>query len=112
MNEPHDADLQDTFEINKLGELYKRVIRGIREYDNDKWIFFEPRSFGVNFGIPSFLKKVEDVRSGEPRLVYAPHMYPPLIHENVPYGSVDRKSVSMWSRNRSIEVDINSSPLH
>ena len=111
MNEPHDADLQDTFEINKLGELYKRVIRGIREYDNDKWIFFEPRSFGVNFGIPSFLKKVEDVRSGEPRLVYAPHMYPPLIHENVPYGSVDRKSVSMWSQNRSIEVDLHKAPL-
>ena len=29
MNEPHDADLQDTFEINKLGELYKRVIEAL-----------------------------------------------------------------------------------
>ena len=111
MNEPHNADLTSKFEKKNLYELYQRLIKGIREHDNEKWIFFEPRSFGINFGLPSHLDKVEDVRSGSSRLVYAPHFYPPLIHENVPYGSGDRKTVSMWSKSRAKELDLQKIPL-
>ena len=111
MNEPHNADLSSAFEKRDLHGLYKRLIEGIREHDNDKWIFFEPRSFGVNFGVASDLKKVVDVRSGPSRLVYAPHMYPPLIHDNVPYGGVDRKTVSNWSLRRAEELDLHEAPL-
>ena len=111
MNEPHHPDIASSFEKKYLNDFYKRIIRGIREIDNDKWIFFEPSAFGVNFGRSSKLEKVQDVRSGEPRIVYAPHMYPILMHESVPYSSIDRKQVSVWSKNRSKEVELHRAPL-
>ena len=111
MNEPHHPNLTPYFEHRYLGGFYKRLIKGIRELDNDKYIFFEPRSFSVNFGLPSGLKKVEDIRRGESRIVYSPHLYPVFIHEDVPYGSADKRQVSMWSRNRSREANLHEAPL-
>ena len=111
MNEPHHPNLTRVFEKKYLGKMYKRLIKGIREVDNDKWIFFEPRSFGVNFGFPSHLKRVKDERTGPQRLVYAPHIYPILLHEKVPYNSLDRKNMQMWSYYRSREAERHQTPL-
>tara|TARA_Y100001954_G_scaffold231711_1_gene281646 strand:- start:5700 stop:7499 length:1800 start_codon:yes stop_codon:yes gene_type:complete len=104
MNEPHSGDISPFFEAKRLKDFYNRVIKGIRKIDKDKYLFIEPRSFGVNFGMPSFLPKIKDPRPGPAKIVYAPHIYPLLIHEDVPYGSVDRRSVARWSKNRTMEI--------
>ena len=112
MNEPHASDITANFESNWLQKFYERVIAGIREKDNDKWIFFEPRSFGVNFGIPSYLGKVSDVREGEQRLVYAPHEYPLSLHEgDKPYNVFDRRNIIDWSKNRAKELNLHETPF-
>ena len=54
--------------------------------------------------MPSFLPKIKDPRPGPAKIVYAPHIYPLLIHEDIPYGAVDRRSVSRWSINRTMEI--------
>ncbi|MEE2743477.1 MAG: cellulase family glycosylhydrolase, partial [Bdellovibrionota bacterium] len=104
MNEPHSGDISPFFEAKRLKDFYNRVIKGIRKIDKEKYLFIEPRSFGVNFGMPSFLPKIKDPRPGPARIVYAPHIYPLLIHEDIPYGAVDRRSVSRWSMNRTMEI--------
>ena len=111
MNEPHASNFTRSFEKKSLGPMYERLIKGIREVDQDKWIFFEPRSLGVNFGFKSHLKRVYDPRKGEQRLAYAPHIYPILLHENISYNSLDRKNVSMWSHARTKEVELHQTPL-
>jgi len=113
MNEPNFmSDLTGNFESNTLHSFYERIIAGIREVDSEKWIFFEPRSFLINFGFPSYLEPLADPKEGSKRLVYAPHEYPMLLHEGtVSYNVLDRRNMIDWSRNRSSELNSHGTPL-
>lgn len=120
MNEPHGGDLWKTmidgsFEREWLKSFYDRVIARVREVDNDAYIFLDPKSFLVNQGLASTLPPLSDPRSGEPRLVYAPHMYPAMVAINEPvtqsYSDFDRWQMSKWNRNRTDELNANGMPL-
>lgn len=80
MNEPFGGSLQSiAFEPTVLIATYQAVINKIREVDNDHWIFVEPSAFPVSEGLPTTLPKPKDPRSGDPRIVYSPHLYPPTL---------------------------------
>lgn len=102
MNEPFGGSLQGAdFEAGPLAELYRRSTARIRESDQDTWIFVEGQAVGVNWGLPSHLPHLEDPREGEPRIVYAPHMYALPMDLGQPYeGDARRRidaSVDAWS---------------
>lgn len=115
MNEPHAGDLTKalgfTFEGSWLIGLYDRLIPAIRAVDPDKWIAFEPQSLAVNFGVRSRLPFVNDARDGDRKLVYAPHMYPFLLHEGVAYNLTDQLQMRDWNRNRTRELNLQQTPL-
>jgi len=76
LNEPSNGTANlFTFEREKLGALYSKVIAAIREIDNDSWIFVAPQSATTNSGLPSFMGPIADTREHEPRIGYAPHYY-------------------------------------
>lgn len=80
MNEPYGGSLQSiAFEPTVLLSTYQAAINKIREVDNDHWILVEPSSFPVTQGLPTTLPKPKDPRKGEPRIAYAPHLYPPTL---------------------------------
>lgn len=88
MNEPFGGSLQGIiFEPTVLLATYQAVINKIRQVDNDHWIFVEPSSFPVTQGLPTSLPKPHDPRKGEPRIVYAPHLYPPTLTMDVSNAS-------------------------
>lgn len=115
MNEPHAGNLVRaatfTFEPTWLKGLYDRLIPALREVDEDKWLFYEPQSLAVNFGMPSRLPPINDAREGEKRLVYAPHMYPFGLHEGIPYNLVDKQQMRDWNRHRVVELNAHQVPL-
>lgn len=115
MNEPHGGDLVKTmfgeFEKKQLAPFYNRLIKGIREVDQDKWIFFEPRSFGVNFGLESYLPKIDDQRNGQPRIQYAPHCYP-LFMEQSKYDGNSKKQLLEWEKRRNVELKKQNTGMH
>ncbi len=115
MNEPYPGGLPAAitrdFEPTQLKAMYDRLIPAIRELDNDKWIFYEPQSLGINFGFPSRLPPIEDHRNGEKRLAYAPHAYPMTLHEGVPYNLSDKMNMRDWNQNRVNELNSHQVPL-
>lgn len=115
MNEPHAGDLVKaatfTFEPTWLKAMYDRLIPALRSIDEDKWIFFEPQSLAVNFGLASKLPKIEDTREGEARLAYAPHVYPFTLHEGVAYNLLDKQQMRDWNRHRTEELNLQQVPL-
>ncbi|WP_137937962.1 cellulase family glycosylhydrolase [Chitinivorax sp. B] len=115
MNEPHAGDLgkaiSGEFQRNWLADFYRRLIPKLRQIEPDKYLFFEPQAFGINFGFPAALPKVEDVRGGEPRLVYSPHIYPVFQHEGMKYNDIDRKQMRDWSKYRAAEMDLHGTPM-
>lgn len=114
MNEPFpgfiDA-LNGGFGANELPAFYNRLIPAMREVDQDKWLFIEPQSFGVTFGMLSTLPVIEDTRAGAARLAYAPHLYPLSTHEGTGYGSIDKTGMQMWNHERTKEVNAQQAPL-
>lgn len=77
MNEPWGGSIQGAaFETGPLARLYQRCIDQIRSVDTDGWVFVEPQAVGINWGLPSSLPALDDPRSGEDRIGYAPHLYP------------------------------------
>jgi endoglycosylceramidase len=114
MNEPHGGDLvktlNGTFEKTWLIDFYNRLIPAIRNLDPDKYIFFEPRSLGVNFGQPSGLPKVNDTRSPQ-KLVYAPHIYPLGTDISGAYVDLDRQQMEEWRANRLKEIKLHGTPV-
>jgi len=103
MNEPWGGDpvrvLNGEFERKDLAQFTQRMINAIREVDQEKYIFFEPLPAPVTFGFPTYLPRMEDTRASR-RLVYAPHLYPLLLHENNDYSGLDRKNLRDWERER------------
>ncbi|OQX33177.1 MAG: hypothetical protein B0D91_14995 [Oceanospirillales bacterium LUC14_002_19_P2] len=93
MNEPYGGTyVWPGFETFQLQPFYERVINRIRTVDQDTWLFIEPQALGINFGVASTLGVIDDPREGEERLVYAPHFYPPFLHEGGAYSDVDKWS--------------------
>ncbi|MDB5227516.1 MAG: hypothetical protein JWN78_1709 [Bacteroidota bacterium] len=115
MNEPYAGDLVNNlngnFELGQLRDFYKRLITAIRTVDNDKYLFFEPTSLGVNNGLASALQKVSDTRS-IPHLAYAPHCYP-LFVEAVPgpYDAPAHDQLISWETQRTREMKKYNCPL-
>ncbi len=116
MNEPHGGKvirtLSGKFEKKELHAFYKRVIGSIRTADTTRYIFFEPRSFGVNFGMKSHLPKVEDaIPSGTNKLVYAPHLYLAFVDIGGNYSKKYQKKLVKWYRNRLREAAMHQTPI-
>ncbi len=87
---------------NELTPFYDRVIAGIREVDQDSWMFFEPRYGAPANGHPTFLGPVSDPRTEGPRLVYYPHLYPiePEIFDTY---APNNPAIPNWEANRATE---------
>lgn len=115
MNEPFPGELgkaiDGSFQRTWLKDFYNRIIPKLREVEPDKYLFFEPQSFGINFGAPDALPKISDTRAGDSRVVYAPHLYPMFLHEGNAYSDIDRSQMRDWSRNRAKELDLHQAPL-
>ena len=117
INEPFNApSLNGNFEAEWLHPFYQRVIDAIREVDGDSYIMYQPRILGTDWGFGSDLPPLRDPRQGEPRLVYAPHLYPFFSHEGAydDYGiarRLDRRMMYHWSRVRAGELADHQVPM-
>lgn len=110
MNEPHPGDgsmlNNGYFAKIQLKAFYDRLIKAIREIDQEKWIFFEPEFFMVTgFGYKSDLPQVQDFRNGPPRLVFSPHIYPPGMEAGANYGPLDKGTIGEWRKNREQDME-------
>ncbi len=61
-------------EQGRLAEMYRRLIKAVRQADSRSWLFVEPTVL-VGQGVPTRLPSFGDPRSGADRLGYAPHFY-------------------------------------
>ena len=115
MNEPHGGRVVKTlaggFERRQLSKFYKRLIPAIRSVDTTKYIVFEPRSFGVNFGMKAHLPKVTDTKAGASRIVYSPHCYPKFVDIGGDYTEKYRKELNHWYLMREKEQVMHQSPM-
>jgi endoglycosylceramidase len=113
MNEPHGGKILKTlfgnFEGKWLNNFYSRLIPAIRSVDTSRYIFFEPRSFGVNFGMKSHLHQVHD--SIVHKLVYAPHLYMTFVDVGKEYKTRDKRDLAKWFEHRGHEVAMHRSAL-
>jgi len=109
MNEPWGGSHQAGFEAGPLSGMYQEVTDKIRRSDADHWIFVEPQSFGVNQGLASQLRRIEDPREGEDRIVYFPHFY--SVEQDI-FGGYSGQTtfVDIWSTNRTREQERFGSP--
>ena len=105
MNEPHGGKLAKTvcggFERQWLKKFYGRLIPAIRQVDTAKYVFFEPKSFGVNFGMPSRLPKINDPAH---KLVYSAHCYMPFVDVGGDYDKNAEKQLARWFKRRDHEI--------
>jgi endoglycosylceramidase len=115
MNEPHGGKIIKTlaggFERRQLSAMYKRLIPAIRSVDTAHYIFFEPRSFGVNFGMPSHLPKVYDTPANNPKLVYSAHCYLKFVDIGGDYKPKHVKELPHWFAVRDKELKKQQCPL-
>lgn len=88
------------FEGGMLSDLYQKLIHEIRLVDNKSYIFVEPFSVGVNNGFETYIRRLDDPRSGDRRLGYIPHMYPRDLHEGLAYVEKDFAVVDRWEYNQ------------
>jgi len=115
MNEPYGGDLLSTvsgqFERTYLSGFYNRLIPAIRSVDNDKYLFFEPKSVGVTFGWAAGLPKINDCRNGTQKLVYAPHLYPFGLHEGQNYTALDKVNIAQWKTERIKDLQLQGTSM-
>lgn len=91
MNEPWGGSLPGLpFERGPLSDLYQRTTDEIRKVDRNKWIFVEPRAVGVNWGLASGLRPIEDPAE---KIGYAPHLYPLPLDLGNGYTGSDRARI-------------------
>lgn len=106
---PEDGGKSKTFDETKLGPFYQRMIDAIRTVDKDHWVFVEPRYGAPGNGSPSFLPVLKDPRSGEGRVVLAPHLY---STSGEAFGYVEGDpTVSYWEAERTKERAAQRGPL-
>jgi endoglycosylceramidase len=115
MNEPHGGLIVKTlaggFERKQLKAFYNRLIPGIRSIDTSRYIFFEPRSFGVNFGMKSHLPVVHDSLVGRQKLIYAPHVYPAFVDIGGDFKPKHKKSLAKLFTTRIRETTRDKTPM-
>ncbi|NVB40008.1 cellulase family glycosylhydrolase [Pseudenhygromyxa sp. WMMC2535] len=85
-----------------LTPFYARMTAGIREIDEDSWIFIEPRYGAAAAGRPAVLGHVEDPRAAGPRIVYFPHLYP-IEAEVFGAWSASNPTLDNWESAREAE---------
>ena len=107
---PPGGGMSKTFDETKLGPFYQRMTDAIRTVDSDHWIFFEPRYAAPGNGSPSYLPRITDPRSGEPRLVLAPHLYSSSAEANGAYALGD-PTAKLWEEQRTIDMAAQGGPL-
>jgi endoglycosylceramidase len=113
------SDIRDTpadgvavqFDRTLFTDFYVRMIGAIREVDPDGWIFYEPRVAAPANGQPSFIQTLDDPREGEPRLVYAPHLYSVQFEFNQQYKPETDVTLENWETNRTLETQAQRAPL-
>lgn len=118
LNEPvfANGDLTETLAIQadaeagnfhnaNLTEFSQQAIEAIRGADDDAWIMVEPTSLVNAFPYPGDLieEDLSDPRDGPPRLVYAPHLYEPSVHDGNGYAA-DSPYVAKWEEYREGEA--------
>jgi endoglycosylceramidase len=107
---PSDGEAAE-FDRTLFTEFYQRMIAAIRTVDSDGWIFYEPRVAAPANGQPSFIAKLEDPREGEPRIVYAPHLYSVQFEFSQAYNPATDVTLGNWETNRNIETELQKAPL-
>ncbi|GKX60045.1 cellulase family glycosylhydrolase [Leminorella grimontii] len=114
-NEPFSGDLSTTlsgsFQAQQLSDFYQRAIDRIRTVESNKYIFVEPQAVGPNQGLPGALRPLKDPRSGEARLVYAPHIYTLGAPTGKAYTLIDALEIAAWAKNRAEEMEALNMPM-
>lgn len=125
MNEPAFAngDLNATLAIagqaeagefhnENLTNFMNRGIAAIREVSPDQYVFVEPTSLINYFPYEGDLIEddIVDPREGQPRLVYAGHLYEPTVHEGEGYPT-ESTYVDEWFDLRPPEAEAMSAAL-
>lgn len=100
-----EAAAGDFHNVN-LTEFSQQAIDVIRAADDDAWIMVEPTSLVNAFPYPGDLveEDLRDPRDGPARLVYAPHLYEPQVHDGHGYGE-DSTYVDQWEDHRVAEAE-------
>ncbi|GAB3669523.1 hypothetical protein GCM10027589_37190 [Actinocorallia lasiicapitis] len=98
MNEPWGGSLPGVqFERGPLSDLYQRTTEEIRKTDRTKWVFVEPRAVGVNWGLASGLRPIDDPAG---KIGYAPHLYPLPLDLGNAYVGADKawtdRTLNAW----------------
>ncbi|NOY91909.1 MAG: glycoside hydrolase family 5 protein [Deltaproteobacteria bacterium] len=99
-----------TFDRERLGPFYQRVIDAIRREDADTYLFYEPRYGFPGAGAASYLPTLSDPREGEARLVMAPHLYSIGLEATGAYGPGD-STVPDWEARRGLESGAAGTPV-
>lgn len=126
MNEPSPGSMNDSIELfgtenpdgphpefdrTRLQPFYQRMIDRIREVDEERWIFFEPRYGAPGNGLPSYLGVLEDPRPGPQRLVYFPHFYSLIMEGTESYRPAIDPSVEGFVGHRREEAAAQGAPI-
>lgn len=126
MNEPHPGSEFDalealdptiesfssrSFDEEKLHPFYQRAINAIREVDDDGWIFFEPRYGSPGNGGASYIPELSDPRKGNPRLVYAPHLYSVTLEATGRYDAESDRTIELWEEQRKEDLERQPMPI-
>jgi endoglycosylceramidase len=100
----------ETFDEGLFARFYERAIGGIRKADPDKWIFFEPRYGAPANGMRSYIPHLDDARSGDPHLAYAPHLYSAAMEANSAFDPNGDDILSLWEAARDDELAVLDCP--
>jgi endoglycosylceramidase len=107
---PSDGPAAD-FDRTRFTEFYQRMIDRTRQVDPDGWIFYEPRYAAPANGQPSYIGKLNDPRSDEARIAYAPHLYSVMMELFSSYEVGDDNTLANWEMNRVNEVTAQRAPI-
>jgi len=106
-----DPERSRAFEQTLFRRFYLRLIAALRAVDADTWIFYEPLALPANNGGPSYIGKLADPRPGEPRLVYAPHLYAIEPELNNRFDPDVTPEMDAWHRQRRREMEELAEPM-
>lgn len=111
INEPWPGMLGT--EVASVTGFQQRMINAIREVDTDSYILVEPLAMLANMGLPGGLDGgMTDPRTGESRLVYAPHLYDPGMDTGDTYDDANRAYLEAWrTSNVDLYAQANGMPL-
>jgi len=108
--EAADGGSSQQYEGTLLGPFYQNVITEIRKVDSDGYIFIEPRYGAAASGAVSFFPKMVDPRSGESRIVLAPHLYVPEVDAGQDYIP-NKYHIDLWEKSRAAEMKKQPMPI-